>query len=75
MNPEVKSLFASKTLWGILIAALPTVLGLFHLHITDVATFTQNATDIVDSVLTLAGSVLAVWGRVTATKSLVIKQP
>jgi hypothetical protein len=75
MNTETKSLFASKTLWGVLIAALPTVLGLFKLHITDVAAFTAGAQEIVDTVLTLSGLIFAAYGRVTATASLVVKTP
>ena len=72
---ETKSVFASKTIWGIVIAAIPTVLGLFHLHVTDVAAFTQGAQDIVDALITLSGSVVAIWGRIVATKNLVVKQP
>ncbi len=68
-----KSFLTSKTLWGVLIAALPTLLGLFHLHITDVGTFTTNVQDIVDQVTTLGGSALAVYGRVKATTALVVK--
>lgn len=74
MNPETKSILASKTLWGVLIAALPTVLGLFGLHVTDAAQFTADAGQIVDQVITLAGSVLAVYGRVKATAALVVKK-
>lgn len=72
---ETKSIFASKTVWGIVIAALPTVLGLFKLHVTDVAAFTQGATEIADAVMALGGSALAIYGRYTATKNLVVKNP
>ena len=75
MNPEIKSVFASKTMWGILIAALPTVLGLFKFHVTDVAAFAAGAQDLVDTGLTLVGSVLAAYGRLKATSALVIKNP
>lgn len=73
MNPDIKSMFASKTLWGIVIAALPTVLGLFGFKITDAAAFASGSTELVDTVITLAGSVLAAYGRFKATSSLVVK--
>jgi len=72
---ETKSIFASKTVWGIVIAALPTVLGLFHYKVSDVASFTAGAEEIVGAVVTLAGSAMAIWGRVVATKNLVVKNP
>ncbi len=71
---NTKSFLTSKTLWGVLLAALPTLLGLFHLHITDVGAFTQNVQDIVDQATTLGGSALAVYGRVKATTALVVKE-
>lgn len=73
MNPEIKSMFASKTLWGIIIASLPSVLGMFHLHITDTAAFAAGAQDMVDTIITLSGSVFAAYGRFKATTSLVVK--
>ena len=73
MNPEIKSMFVSKTLWGIVIAALPSVLGMFHLHITDAAAFAAGAQDVVDTIITLSGSVFAAYGRFKATTALVVK--
>ena len=43
MNPEIKSLFASKTVWGVVIAALPTVLAVFGYKVSDVAAFSAGA--------------------------------
>jgi len=73
MNPEIKSMFVSKTLWGIVIAALPSVLGMFNLHITDTVAFAAGAQDIVDTIITLSGSVFAAYGRFKATTALVVK--
>lgn len=74
MNTETKSLLASKTLWGVLIAALPTIAKLFGYDIADVAGFTANASEIVDGVIALFGSAVAIYGRITATKALVVKK-
>ena len=72
---ETKSLLQSKTLWGLVISLLPTVLGLFHLHVTDAAAFAAGAQDIVDTVVTLGGAVFAAYGRIKATAALVVKAP
>ena len=71
---ETKNILASKTLWGVVIAALPTVLGFFNLHVSDVAAFSAGASELVDSALTLAGSALAIYGRFKATAELVVKK-
>lgn len=71
---ETKSILSSKTIWGVVIAALPTVLGLFHLRIADLSAFTSGATEIVDTVITLAGAVFAAYGRIKATAALVTKK-
>ena len=72
---ETKSVFASKTVWGIAIAALPTLLGLLGYKVSDVAAFTSGAEDAINSIITLVGSAVAIWGRIVATKNLVIKNP
>lgn len=71
---ETKSLFQSKTIIGIVIAALPTLLGLFGYQVSDVTAFAAGSEDAINSLVTLAGSAVAVWGRVTATSKLVIKK-
>lgn len=73
MNPEIKSLFASKTVWGVVIAALPTVLAVFGYKVSDVAAFSAGADQLVDGIITLVGSALAIYGRLKATASLVVK--
>lgn len=71
----IKAALTSKTVIGVLIASLPTLLGLFDLHVTDVAAFTQGAQEIVDQLIALGGAVLAIYGRIVAAKSLVVKNP
>jgi len=68
-NPP-KNVFASKTIWGVIIAALPGILKIFGI---DVAPgFSEHAQALIDGGITLFGSLLAFWGRITATKSLVV---
>ena len=51
------------------------LLGLFGLHITDVGTFTAEAQARVDEITQLAGSALAIYGRLKANTALVVKNP
>lgn len=74
MNPDTKSLLASKTLWGVVIAALPSILGLFGKQVSDVAAFTAGSEALVDQVIALVGSALAIYGRFKATTALVVKK-
>ena len=65
---EVRSFILSKTILGAAIAIAPPVINLLGYSITgaDVA----QATGLVDSVVTAVGGLLAVFGRVTATKAI-----
>lgn len=74
MNNETKSILASKTLWGVLIAALPSIARLVGYDITDVAAFTAGAGESVEAIITLVGSALAIFGRLKATAALVVKK-
>ena len=74
MNEDTKSILASKTLWGVLIAALPTVAKLFGYEIADISSFTSGANEAVDGIIALVGSAIAVYGRLTATAKLVAKK-
>ena len=57
---ETKSLFQSKTIIGIVIAALPALLGLFGYQVSDAAAFAAGSEDAINSLVTLAGSAVAV---------------
>ncbi len=65
---DMKSFLASKTIWGVAIAVAPTVAGLFGMTVTG-----ADASEVaghVDGIVTAAGGLLAVYGRVTATKGI-----
>lgn len=72
--PESKSFLQSKTFLGLAVALLPTILGLFGLHISDAAGFAAGAQESVDAIVTLVGGAVAAYGRVKATASLVVKK-
>lgn len=70
---NVKSLLASKTIWGLLIALAPTLAGLFGYHLSD--TFATEAQGTIDQLIQLVGLGFAAYGRIVATSQLVIKTP
>ncbi len=70
---KITDILKSKTIWGVLIAAIPTLLGFFGLQVGDIGVFTDLANNAVDSLVTLAGSALAVYGRIVAVKGLITK--
>jgi hypothetical protein len=72
MNPT-KSFFASKTLWGAIVTSLPLVLNLFGFKITDLPAFNEAASASIDAGTQLVGIAMVIWGRLTATKALVIR--
>lgn len=65
---ESKSIFASKTVWGAVIAVAPMVLQTAGITLT--ADETAALGGLIDPIVTLVGFVLAVYGRVTATKAI-----
>lgn len=71
-NPstDAKSVFTSKTVIGIIIASLPSVLSAFGINVA--AGFASGAQSVVDAAITLGGAAIALWGRLTATKSLIL---
>lgn len=65
---EVKSLFASKTFWGALVAVAAGVLGLFGYTVTP-----EDEMWLVDSiagVAAIAGGLVAVYGRIRTSKRI-----
>ena len=71
---DVKSILQSKTIWGLIIAGLPTVAGFFNLHIapTDATDAVSHVQAIIEQVMQFGGWALAFYGRVTATKTLAV---
>ena len=70
----IQNALKSKTVWGVVIAALPALLGLFNVQISDIPAFTAGATETVDGLVTLVGSAIAIYGRAVATAGLVSKK-
>jgi hypothetical protein len=65
---DVKSIFASKTVWGGLIAVAAALLGLFGYTITP-----ADQVAVVEAVAAIGsavGGVLAIYGRIVATKRI-----
>ncbi len=65
---SIKSFFASKTVWGAIIAILPNVAAIVGLNIApgDAAAVGGHVQEIAAAV----GGLIAIWGRVTATKRI-----
>lgn len=65
---DFKGMFASKTVWGGIVALLAGVLGLlgYTVNAADQATLIEMATAVAASV----GGVIAIYGRVKASKKI-----
>jgi len=57
---DVKSWIESKTIWGIIIALSPVFSNMVGFNISEIA----------ESIVALAGSALAIYGRITASKKI-----
>ncbi|WP_146590773.1 hypothetical protein [Puniceibacterium confluentis] len=68
MNNQVKSFLASRTIWGAAIAVAPQVLSLLGLTVT--ADDAAETARLIEAIVTAAGGLLAIYGRVTATKGI-----
>ncbi|MGS4886109.1 hypothetical protein [Roseibium sp. MB-4] len=72
---STKSLFKSKTFWGAVIAIVASLAGLFGFEITatdqqDLIGLYDQALAAWDSIAVVAGGLLAIYGRVTATSRI-----
>jgi uncharacterized membrane protein len=65
---ESKSIFLSKTFWGLVLTALGPLLGKAGVSMTD-----ADAQQAIEAAVTVAGLVLGVWGRVSARKQVSVK--
>ena len=65
---ETKSIFASKSIWGGIIAILPPAMSLVGIDLSP-----QDAQGIVghvDAIVSAVSGLVAIYGRVTARKAL-----
>jgi hypothetical protein len=72
-----KWMVQSKTLWGVLLLALPGLSATFNWNIapSDLAGLEPAMASLVDSAEVIVGIGLAVWGRLTAKTSLTVTPP
>ncbi len=74
-DTDKKPWFQSATIIGIFVAAAPTIAGIFgfnidsatNLEIGDILTMGAEA---IEDLITLGGSLLAIYGRIRATKGI-----
>lgn len=64
---EVKSIFKSKTIWGVLLMVIGSVFGFNIPEGVD-----QEIANIATTVIEAVGAALAVWGRIKADKKLTV---
>jgi hypothetical protein len=71
----VKSVLASRTIWGASISIVAAAAGLAGVSVTPEDTsqamsLAQEALATWDRIAVLAGSAVAIWGRITATRRI-----
>lgn len=68
---DFKSIFASKTFWGVIVALIATgAAKLYHVNIS-ADDQSQIVNGIIDAVQ-FAASAVAIWGRIAATKQVTL---
>ena len=68
---DFKSIFASKTFWGVIVALLATTAAkVYHVNIS-ADDQSQIVNEIIDAVQ-LVGGAIAIWGRIVATKQVTL---
>lgn len=65
-----KTIFGSLTIWGVVVMAIPQLAG--YLGITVTAADSQAIVNAVDAIMTAGGALLAIWGRIRATKQVTL---
>lgn len=76
MFTDVKSIFATKTFWGGLIAVVPAIFGMLGYTITgdEITSIANHGQVVISEAITVFGAVVAIWGRLTATKKAVVSK-
>lgn len=67
---NTKSFLTSKTLWGLVIAAVGALLSHFHVTLTD-----ADVNGLTGDITEAAGILVAAYGRVVATQPLHVTSP
>jgi hypothetical protein len=69
---DVKSVFASRTLWGLVITAAPTIAGWFGLPLTaaDATAGVGHLQNAITAGMELVGWAMVLWGRMSAKTQL-----
>lgn len=72
---STKSLIKSKTFWGAVIAIAASLAGVFGFEISpadqqDLLSLYDQALSAWDSIAVVAGGLLAIYGRITATRRI-----
>lgn len=67
----IASFLTSKTIWGLVVAAVPTVAKLFGFELA--GDFTAQLSALIDQLVTLGGLAFAAYGRAVALHPLVRK--
>jgi hypothetical protein len=65
---QTKGLLASKTVWGGILVVLAAIAGMFGYTIT--AEDQASLVSMIDNIVMAVGGLLAIWGRITATKRI-----
>lgn len=65
---QTKGFFASKTIWGGLIVIIAAIAGLFGYTIS--ADDQTALLGYLDNAALIAGGLLTIWGRITASKKI-----
>jgi hypothetical protein len=65
---DTKSIFASKTFWGGAIAVGAGIAGLLGYAVS--ADDQAKLVQLIDDAAVIAGGLVAIWGRITATKRI-----
>lgn len=75
MLDYVKAVLASKTMWGIILMAVPTIAKAFGHEISpdEAGGLVNSAQQTLNDMLTFGGMVLSFWGRTTAKGPLAAK--
>ena len=70
MPSETKFVLKSKTIWGVIIAAVPTILAQFGVDVGSTELINGWANEIIEAF----GSLLAIYGRFVADTAVHVKE-